>query len=133
MGALCSWQVQPCHAGEGSDKKALWSSRLAVGREASFLTPENKLTAVATETPTRELLREIPNLREEGSSVRRSMKSSGESLRYLEAAGRNRLSLFRDTIMGTWNVRTMFQSGKACTNSSRDAEVQHSSARNQRI
>ena len=41
------------------------------------------------------------------------MKSSGESLRYLEAAGRNRLSLFRDTTIGTWNVRTMFQSGKA--------------------
>ena len=31
-------------AGEGSDKKALWSSRVGVGREASFLTPENKLS-----------------------------------------------------------------------------------------
>ena len=41
------------------------------------------------------------------------MKSSGESLRYLEAAGRNRLSLFRDTTIGTWNMRTMFQSGNA--------------------
>ena len=31
-------------AGEGSDKKALWSSRLGVGHGASFLTPENKLS-----------------------------------------------------------------------------------------
>ena len=96
-------------AGEGPDRTALWSSRLGVGREASFLTRENKSRC---RTPTREL-QEIPDLGEEGSSVRRRMTSSVESVRYLEATGRNRLSLCRDTTMGTWNVRTMFQSGMA--------------------
>lgn len=33
-------------------------------------------------------------------------------MRYLEATGWNRLSVSRDTTI-TWNVRTMFQSGKA--------------------
>ena len=55
---------------------------------------------------------EIPYLGEEGSSVRR-MNSGSESFRYLEATGRNHLSLSRDTTMGTWNVRTMFPGGKA--------------------
>ncbi|XP_020602207.1 craniofacial development protein 2-like [Orbicella faveolata] len=41
------------------------------------------------------------------------MKSSSECLRYLEATRRNCLSLSRDTTKGTWNVMTMFQSGKA--------------------
>ena len=69
-------------------------------------------TSLATEIPTKES-REIPYLGEEGSSVRRREKSSGQSLRYLEATGWNWLSLSRDTTRGTWNVRTMFLSGKA--------------------
>ena len=46
-----------------------------VGREASFLTPENKVSYRNANERTA--------TREEGSSVRRSMKSSGERLRYL--------------------------------------------------
>ena len=65
--------------GEGSDKTAPWSSRWGVGLQGSFLTPGNSL---GTEIPMRKL-QEIPYLGEEGSSVRKRMKSSGESLRYL--------------------------------------------------
>ena len=107
-GALYSWQVQPCRIGlreRGQRKKH--SGPPGLGVRPAF---SPRKTSLATETPTRELLRELF----ERSSVRRSVKSSGEkSLRYLEAAGRHRLSLFRDTTIGTWNVRTMFQSGKA--------------------
>ena len=113
-GALCSWQVQPCRIGlreRGQTKQhpdpSGWGLQLGV--RPAFSPRKASLT---TETPTREL-REIPYLGEEGSSIRRRMKSSGESLKYLEATGRNRLSLSRDTTIGTWNVRTMFQSGKA--------------------
>ena len=111
-GALCSWQVQPCRIGlreRGQTKQHPGPPGWELGVRPTF---SPRKTSLATETPTREL-REIPYLREEGSSVRRRMKSSGESLRYLEATGRNRLSLSRDTTIGTWNVRTMFQSGKA--------------------
>ena len=110
-GALCSWQVQPCWIGlqqRGQTKKHSGPPGWGLGMRPAF-----SLRKINLATEMRELLQEIPYLREEGSSVTRSMKSSGESLRYLEATGRNRFSLFRDTTIGTWNVRTMFQSGKA--------------------
>ena len=96
-------------AGEGSDTTAPWSPRLGVGVRPAF---SPRKTSPTTETPTREL-QEIPCLGEEGSSLRRRIKSGGESLRFLEATGQNCLSLSRDTTIGTWNVRTMLQSGKA--------------------
>ena len=79
--------------GEGPDKTAPWSSRWGVGLEGSFLTPGNSLD---TEIPMRKL-QEIPYLGEEGSAVRRRMKSSGKSLKYLEATRWDCLSLSRNT------------------------------------
>ena len=55
------------------------------GRDACFLTLENKSC--------NRNANERTYLGEEGSSVRKRMKSSGESLRHLEATGRNHLSL----------------------------------------
>ena len=67
--------------------------------------------AFVTKTPTREP-QETTFLEEEGSSPRRPMTSCGESRRPPEAIGPNTLSLTRKTIIGTWNVKTMYQSGK---------------------
>ena len=110
-------------AGEGQTKQHPGPPGWGLGMSPPFSTFKTRL---ATEIPAREL-QEIPYLGEEGSSVRRKVKSSGESLRYLEATGWNWLSLSRDTTRGTRNLRTMFLSGKAAQVG---AEVQHSSAWN---
>ena len=76
-------------AGEGQTKQHPGPPGWGLGMSPPFSTFKTRL---ATEIPTREL-QEIPYLGEEGSSVRRRVKSSGESLRYLEATGWNWLSL----------------------------------------
>ena len=58
-------------------------------------------------------LQEISYLGEEISSDRRRMMTNRESLGYLEDTRRSSRSLSRDATIGTWNLRTMFQSGKA--------------------
>ena len=74
-------------------------------------TPHCKTLAV-TETPTREL-REDTALGESSSSARRQMTFCGESQEPLEATGPTILLSTRKNItIGTWNVRTMYQTGK---------------------
>ena len=110
--ALCSWQVHACLSGlweRGQTKQHPGPPGWGFGAR-SALSPGK--TRLATETPTRQL-QEIRYLGEEVSPVRRRMKSSGESLRHLEATGRNHLSLSKDTTIGTWNALTLLQSARA--------------------
>ena len=68
-------------------------------------------TNIATETSTGEN-QEPFILEEEEPSSRRPMTSCGESREFSEATRPNTLSLTRNTNIGTWNVKTMYQSGK---------------------
>ena len=130
-GALYSWQVQTCRIGlweRGQRKKHSGPPGLDVRPAFS-----PRKTSLATETPTRELLREIPYLRVEGTSVRRSMKSSGE--KKLEVSGSRRTASpfsFQRHHHRNMEREDYVPKRESRTNSTRDAEVQHSSARNQR-
>lgn len=84
---------------------------LEMGLGMGVASPPCKKKEIATETSTNRPTA-IPFLKEEGSPTRRFM-TCGESQKSSEATGPSRLSLSRDTIMGTWNVKTMYQSGKA--------------------
>ena len=65
-----------------------------------------------TETPTR--IQDISTSEREGSSLGGFMKPGGESQGSLEATRRITPLLTKVTSIGTWNVRTMFETGKTC-------------------
>ena len=65
---------------------------------------------LATETRTTNLQNTI--LEEEGPLIRGSMTPCGESLEYAEATRPTPLLSTRSINVGTWNVRTMFETGK---------------------
>ena len=65
---------------------------------------------IATETPTKDT--ETTVLEEEGSSFRRLMTPCGESRESSEATGSSTLLSSRNITIGSWNVRTLYQTGK---------------------
>ena len=72
--------------------------------------PPRKKKKIATETPTKDT--ETTVLEEEGSSFRRLMTPCGESRESSEATGSSTLLSSRNITIGSWNVRTLYQTGK---------------------
>lgn len=115
-------------AGEGQIKQHPGPTVYGLGVRPAFST---RKTSLAAETPTRDLTRDSLS-GEEGSSVRRRMKSSSECLRYLEATRRKPPFSFQRHHHGNMELEDYVPKREGRRNSSRDAEVQHSYARNQR-
>lgn len=94
--------------GRGQTKSNTWSSRLGVGRGANNPTPKKKNNVTYSRTRNTKVTKALG---EDGPIAGESMTPSRESP--LEATRPTTIISTRTTTnIGTWNVRTMFETGK---------------------